>query len=50
MLIPFSEAAVLEIDLEGGRLLIDAVAAGLEDEGNDGPGSRRRRPPQGEGE
>ena len=52
VLIPFSEAAVLEIDLEGGRLLIDAIAAGLEDDDKDkeGPGSRRRRPPQGEGE
>ncbi|MFB9949786.1 ribosome maturation factor RimM [Rhizobium puerariae] len=28
-LIPFSEAAVLEIDLEGGRILIDPEAAGL---------------------
>lgn len=32
VLIPFSEAAVLEIDLEGGRLLIDPTAAGLKDE------------------
>ncbi|MCX8999307.1 ribosome maturation factor RimM [Rhizobiaceae bacterium BDR2-2] len=31
VLIPFSEAAVLEIDLDGGRLLIDPVAAGLVD-------------------
>ncbi|MFD1746350.1 ribosome maturation factor RimM [Rhizobium helianthi] len=30
-LIPFSEAAVLEIDLENGRLLIDPMAAGLID-------------------
>ncbi|MDS7598125.1 ribosome maturation factor RimM [Agrobacterium tumefaciens] len=28
-LIPFSEAAVLEIDLEGGKILIDPMAAGL---------------------
>ncbi|CAN7528056.1 MULTISPECIES: ribosome maturation factor RimM [Neorhizobium] len=36
-LIPFSEAAVLEIDLEGGKIVIDPQAAGLvenpEDEG-----------------
>lgn len=32
VLIPFSEAAVLEIDLEGGRILIDPTAAGLKDE------------------
>ena len=29
VLIPFSEAAVLEIDLEGGKILIDPRAAGL---------------------
>ena len=46
VLIPFSEAAVLEIDLEAGRLLIDPVAAGLDEEEGEGPGSRRRRPPQ----
>lgn len=34
VLIPFSEAAVLEIDLDGGRLLIDPVAAGLVDDGD----------------
>jgi 16S rRNA processing protein RimM len=28
-LIPFSEAAVLEIDLEAGRILVDPMAAGL---------------------
>ncbi len=33
VLIPFSETAVLEIDLESGRLLIDPIAAGLEEEG-----------------
>jgi 16S rRNA processing protein RimM len=47
VLIPFSEAAVLEIDLEGGKLLIDPIAAGLDDENEDGPGSRRRHPPGG---
>ncbi|MDO1583956.1 ribosome maturation factor RimM [Rhizobium oryzicola] len=34
-LIPFSEAAVLEIDLEAGRLLIDPLAAGLIDNPDD---------------
>lgn len=45
VLIPFSEAAVIEVDFENGRLLIDPVAAGIEGD-DDGPGSRRRRPPQ----
>jgi 16S rRNA processing protein RimM len=37
-LIPFSEAAVLEIDLEGGKILIDPQAAGLIDNpDDDGP-------------
>ena len=35
-LIPFSEAAVLEIDLEGGRILIDPYAAGLIENPEDG--------------
>ena len=47
VLIPFSETAVLEIDFEGGRMLIDPVAAGLDDGEEAGPGSRRRRPPGG---
>lgn len=47
VLIPFSEAAVLEVDFESGRILVDPVAAGLVDEGGSGPGSRRRRPPKG---
>ncbi|RFZ83610.1 ribosome maturation factor RimM [Shinella sp. WSJ-2] len=50
VLIPFSEAAVLEIDVEGGRLVIDAIAAGLEEEEQNGPGSRRRRPPEDDGD
>jgi 16S rRNA processing protein RimM len=50
MLIPFSEAAVLEIDLDAGRLLVDPVAAGLVDDAEDGPGSRKRRPPKDGGE
>jgi 16S rRNA processing protein RimM len=35
VLIPFSEAAVLDIDLESGRLLIDPLAAGLVDSPDD---------------
>lgn len=35
-LIPFTEAAVLEIDLEGGSILIDPLAAGLIDNPEDG--------------
>lgn len=35
-LIPFTEAAVLEIDLEGGKILIDPFAAGLIDNPEDG--------------
>lgn len=46
VLIPFSEAAVIEIDFENGKLLIDPIAAGLEDTDDDGPGSRRRHPPR----
>ncbi|OHV82173.1 ribosome maturation factor RimM [Rhizobium sp. LCM 4573] len=43
-LIPFSEAAVLEIDLEGGKILIDPQAAGLTEEPDDsGPGKSFRR-------
>jgi 16S rRNA processing protein RimM len=40
-LIPFSEAAVLEIDLEAGRILIDPRAAGLLEDPED------RTPPKG---
>jgi len=35
VLIPFSEAAVLEIDLDGGKILIDPMAAGLVDNDDD---------------
>jgi 16S rRNA processing protein RimM len=35
VLIPFSEASVLEIDLEAGRILIDPLAAGLKDDSED---------------
>lgn len=47
VLIPFSEAAVLDIDLEAGRITIDPVAAGLKDDesgppqADDRPGKRR---------
>lgn len=37
VLIPFSETAVLEIDLEGGRILIDPVAAGLKGDESEPP-------------
>jgi 16S rRNA processing protein RimM len=49
-LIPFSETAVLEIDLDAGRILIDPIAAGLTDTDEDGPGSRKRRPSKDNGE
>ena len=40
-LIPFSETSVLEIDFEGGTILIDPVAAGLvSDEGDEDEGKR----------
>lgn len=43
-LIPFSESAVLEIDLEGGRILIDPLAAGLtENPDEDGSGFPPKR-------
>lgn len=45
VLIPFIEAAVLEIDLEAGTILIDPIAAGLVDDDEDGLGSRKRKPP-----
>ncbi|TPW27021.1 ribosome maturation factor RimM [Pararhizobium mangrovi] len=35
LFIPFSETAVLEIDLEGGRLFVDPLAAGLVDDDRD---------------
>jgi len=44
-LIPFSEAAVLEIDLEGGKILIDPIAAGLIDDPNE-PGPDITQPPR----
>lgn len=48
VLIPFSEAAVLEIDLEGGRILIDPTAAGLkdEDEGKPYGAGAKGKPPR----
>lgn len=44
VMIPFSEAAVPDIDLEAGFVLVDPVAAGLDGD-EAGPGSRKRRPP-----
>lgn len=53
VMIPFSEAAVPEIDVETGRLVVDPVAAGLvgdetqaHSRQSKGAGSRRRRPPK----
>lgn len=46
VLIPFTEWSVLEIDLEGGKLLVDPVAAGLvdgKDDGADEPFQPRRK-------
>lgn len=45
-LIPFSEAAVLEIDLEGGRIIIDPRAAGLIEDPDEK--KSRGKPPEGE--
>ncbi|OLP42742.1 ribosome maturation factor RimM [Rhizobium oryziradicis] len=45
VLIPFTEAAVLEIDLEGGKLLIDPEAAGLIDDGSTPPFNADGTPP-----
>jgi len=45
VMIPFSRAAVPEIDLKGGFVRVDPVAAGLDDmDAPKGPGSRKRRP------
>ncbi len=49
VLIPFSEAAVLEIDLEASKMLIDPIAAGLKDLDEDKPyGAGKGRPDKGE--
>ncbi len=46
-MIPFSEAAVTQIDFEAGFVLVDPIAAGLDDaNASHGPGSRKRRPPR----
>lgn len=48
VLIPFTESAVLEIDIEDRKLMIDPVAAGLVDDEDEGkPFSPVRRPPRG---
>lgn len=44
VLIPFSEAAVLEIDLEGGKILVDPIAAGLKDDDEKPYGGGKARP------
>src|SRR5262245_39335458 len=43
VLIPFSESAVLEIDLENGRILIDPLAAGLVDEPENPTGTKPQK-------
>lgn len=48
VLIPFSEAAVLEIDLEGGKILVDPIAAGLKDD-DEKPYGSGKAPPKKEG-
>ncbi|GEO85869.1 MULTISPECIES: ribosome maturation factor RimM [Alphaproteobacteria] len=49
VLIPFSEASVLEIDLEAGKMLIDPIAAGLVDLDEDKPyGAGKGQPNKGE--
>ena len=52
-LIPFSEAAVLEIDLDAGKILIDPQAAGLIEDPSDrdptASGKRQPKPRQGPG-
>ena len=46
MLIPFTQGAVPEIDIDGGRIVIDPVAAGLvsDDDDDEGPGDEDGRP------
>ena len=49
-LIPFSEASVLEIDFEGGTILIDPLAAGLiNPEGDDDSDGADGKPGKGKG-
>jgi 16S rRNA processing protein RimM len=49
-LIPFNEASVLEIDFEGGSILIDPLAAGLiNPEGDDDDGQADGKPDKGKG-
>ncbi|BCH52608.1 ribosome maturation factor RimM [Agrobacterium vitis] len=47
VLVPFSEAAVLQIDLEEGKLLIDPEAAGLKDDGSEEPFNTDGKPKSG---
>lgn len=48
VLIPFNEAAVMDIDLEGGKILIDPLAAGLIDSPDDLP-HRKPKPSASDG-
>ncbi|MGF0539815.1 ribosome maturation factor RimM [Agrobacterium sp. ES01] len=45
VLIPFSEAAVIEVDMDGGRIIVDPIAAGLKDDGDILPLGRSGKPP-----
>lgn len=46
VLIPFSETAVIEIDLENGKILIDPVAAGLIDDQEEVAKLKSPKPPR----
>lgn len=48
VLIPFNEAAVMDIDLEGGKILIDPLAAGLVDDPDDLPHRKQKPSPSDE--
>jgi 16S rRNA processing protein RimM len=48
IMIPFTGDAVTDIDFDRGAITVSPVEAGLTDS-EDGPGSRRRRPPGGRG-
>ncbi|MDI7862404.1 ribosome maturation factor RimM [Rhizobiaceae bacterium n13] len=48
VLIPFNEAAVMDIDLEGGKILIDPLAAGLVESPDDLP-HRKQKPSASDG-
>lgn len=45
-MIPFNETAIIEIDFDRAVIVVDRMAAGLDDPAQRGPGSRKRRPPE----